>query len=180
MHVAGTPAADAVWPRSLGPRPELQRAPIRRVRYFTFGEDEAKDRYFINGRRFRADRVDEVVKLGTTEEWVLRNVTREEHPFHLHVNDFEVVSINGRPHRARGLQDTVVLPVRGVVRIRVRFTEFTGATVYHCHIAAHEDAGMMGIVEITRTGHRSSHTVDQARWPRGVMTAASHHSHPVP
>jgi suppressor of ftsI len=180
MRVAGTPVADLPWPRSLGRRPQLRQARIRRVRYLTFGENEAKGRYFINGRRFRADRVNQVAKLGTTEEWVLRNVTREQHPFHLHVNDFQVISINGRPYPARGLQDTVILPVRGVVRIRMRFRDFVGATVYHCHIGAHEDAGMMGIVDITRTGRRPSRrTLRDLRHMRNAMTMASHHSHMV-
>jgi FtsP/CotA-like multicopper oxidase with cupredoxin domain len=88
---------------------------------------------------------------------VLRNATREQHPFHLHVDDFQVVSVKGRRYRASGLQDTVVLPARGVVRIRVRFADFTGPIVYHCHITGHEDAGMMGILDVTRTGHGPSH-----------------------
>ncbi len=66
------------------------------------------------------------------------------------------MSINGEPYEARGLQDTIPLPVRGVVRIRMRFRDFTGDYVYHCHILDHEDTGMMGIVDVTRTGRRPS------------------------
>ena len=29
---------------------------------------------------------------------------------------------------------------------------FVGATVFHCHIVAHEDKGMMGIIDITKDG----------------------------
>ncbi len=32
--------------------------------------------------------------------------------------------------------------------MRTRFLDFTGTFVYHCHILAHEDAGMMGVVEV--------------------------------
>jgi Multicopper oxidase len=67
-----------------------------------------------------------------------------------------VMSINGKPYAARSLQDTVPLPVGGVVRIRMRFRDFLGAYVYHCHILAHEDAGMMGVVDVTRTGRGPS------------------------
>jgi FtsP/CotA-like multicopper oxidase with cupredoxin domain len=52
--------------------------------------------------------------------------------------------VNGRRYRARSLQDTVTIPVGGTVRIRLRFADFVGAFVFHCHILAHEDAGMMG------------------------------------
>jgi len=34
------------------------------------------------------------------------------------------------------------------VRIRTRFDDFTGLTVYHCHILDHEELGMMGTLEI--------------------------------
>jgi FtsP/CotA-like multicopper oxidase with cupredoxin domain len=156
FRVGGAPAAPIAWPRSLAPLPALARAPVDRLRHITFTEDERHDRFMINGRQFAATRVDEVVRLGATEEWVLRNRSREEHPFHLHTDEFQVVAINGRPYDARSLQDTVVIPVGGTVRIRVRFSDFTGAFVFHCHILAHEDAGMMGLVDVTRDGRRPS------------------------
>src|SRR5215207_5123794 len=178
VHVAGTPVAGVSWPRSIGPLPQLQRERIRRVRHLTFSENDPKERYFINGRRFDATRVNEVVKLGSTEEWVIRNATGEQHPFHLHVDDFQVISINGKPYRARSLRDTVILPAHGVVRIRIRFRDFLGATVYHCHITAHEDGGMMGIVDVTRAGRRpSGRTLRDLRNMRKAMTTADHRSH---
>jgi suppressor of ftsI len=156
VRVAGAPVADLPWPRSMGPLPSFQRDHVRRVRHLTFSENAGGTKFFINGWRFDPSRIDEVVKLGTSEEWVIRNVSNERHPFHIHVNDFQVMSINEKPYRARGLQDTVPLPVGGVVRIRMRFRNFLGAYVYHCHILAHEDGGMMGIVDVTRTGRRPS------------------------
>jgi FtsP/CotA-like multicopper oxidase with cupredoxin domain len=33
------------------------------------------------------------------------------------------------------------------MRVRVAFDDFSGRTVYHCHVLDHEDAGMMGIIE---------------------------------
>ena len=83
---------------------------------------------------------------------MIRNVSGEQHPFHIHINDFEVISIDGRPYDARSLQDTVPLPVHGEVVIRQRFTQFPGEFVYHCHILAHEDNGMMGLIEVSRPG----------------------------
>ena len=107
---------------------------------------------------------------------MIRNASRELHPFHIHVNDFQVVSINGRPYPARGLQDTVPRPVGGTVRIRLRFRDFTGAFVYHCHILAHEDAGMMGIVDVTRTGRRpSQRTLRALAEMRAALPAMHHH-----
>jgi suppressor of ftsI len=90
---------------------------------------------------------------------VIKNTAREEHPFHIHVNDFEVMAVNGKPYHARGKQDVVPLPSRGEVRIRMHFNRFVGTTVFHCHILAHEDNGMMGIIDISRSGRLSKATV---------------------
>ena len=181
VRVAGAPVADVRWPRSLGSLPRLQRDRVRRVRHLTFSENAAGTKFFINGRQFDSTRINQVVKLGTTEEWVIRNVAREQHPFHIHVNDFQVLSVDGKPYQARSLQDIVPLPVRGVVRIRMRFRNFLGAYVYHCHILAHEDAGMMGIVDVTRTGRRPSRrTLRALRDMRHTMGMAPHEDHPQP
>jgi len=90
---------------------------------------------------------------------VIKNTAREEHAFHIHVNDFQVMAVNGKPYQARGEQDVVPLPSGGEVRIRVHFNRFVGTTVFHCHILAHEDNGMMGIIDISRSGRLSKATI---------------------
>ena len=32
--------------------------------------------------------------------------------------------------------------------VRIRFDDFGGRTVYHCHVLDHEDHGMMGTIEV--------------------------------
>lgn len=102
----------------------------------------------IDGKAFDPNRVDIQVKLGTTEEWLVTNESIEEHPFHIHVNPFQVTAVNGAPVDARGYLDTVTLPINGSVRMRMTFADFTGKFVIHCHILGHEDAGMMAVVEV--------------------------------
>ena len=77
------------------------------------------------------------------------NSSQEQHPFHIHVNDIQVVSVNGEPYDAKSWQDTVVLPVGGSVVMRMRFRDYTGQYVFHCHILAHEDNGMMAVVNVS-------------------------------
>ena len=72
------------------------------------------------------NRIDATPKLGSVEEWTIRNTSTEQHPFHIHVNDFKVMSINGVPYQANGEQDTVVLPPGGEAVIRTAFLNFTG------------------------------------------------------
>jgi FtsP/CotA-like multicopper oxidase with cupredoxin domain len=169
--VNGSPVADVAWPTTLGPVSPLATDHVDRTRHLVFSENTRTNQFFINGRQFDAQHVNYVAKLGTTEEWVIRNTSREEHPFHIHVNDFEVMSVNGQPYDARSEQDVVPLPSRGVVRIRMHFKRFVGATVFHCHILAHEDGGMMGIIDITRSGRPSDATARSLRAMNAAMLA---------
>lgn len=106
--------------------------------------------FLFNGKTFDPNRVDAAVKLNTVEEWELVNVDPDgmEHPFHLHVNPFQVISRNGQSEAYRSWKDTVLVRKDETVRIRIPFRNFTGKTVYHCHVLDHEDLGMMGIVEM--------------------------------
>jgi FtsP/CotA-like multicopper oxidase with cupredoxin domain len=104
--------------------------------------------FLINGRAYDHDRVDTRVRLGDTEEWEIVNAGVMDHPFHVHINPFQVVSRDGRPEPFRAWKDVVIVRAGETVRIRTRFADFAGRTVYHCHILDHEELGMMGVLEI--------------------------------
>jgi FtsP/CotA-like multicopper oxidase with cupredoxin domain len=106
--------------------------------------------FSFNGQPFDPERIDAAVKLDTVEDWDLVNVDpdRMDHPFHLHINPFQVITRNEQPAPYRAWKDTVLVKGGETVRIRIPFRDFVGKTVYHCHILDHEDLGMMGTVEI--------------------------------
>jgi FtsP/CotA-like multicopper oxidase with cupredoxin domain len=146
-----------VTPSSLVPRHDLGDSPIQTHRTLVFNgspDNNTKNRFGdvgtnqINGKVFDPNRVDYIVKLGDVEEWTLINKDTEDHTFHIHIVDFQVMSVNGHPYNAHGLQDTVVLPQGGEVVVRIPFTDFVGKFLFHCHILPHEDTGMMGVVEV--------------------------------
>ena len=144
----GAELTPPAMPTSLVARDELPDNDVVEHRTMVFSEDETTNVFYINDKTFDPNRVDVQPTLGTTEEWTLKNTSSEQHPFHIHVNDFQVISVGGEPYDAHGLQDTVpLLPGKDVV-IRTRFTDFTGKFVFHCHILAHEDNGMMAVVEV--------------------------------
>jgi FtsP/CotA-like multicopper oxidase with cupredoxin domain len=126
-----------------------QRTLVYRTEFDNNGPSpEFPDNFTIDGRRFDPDFVGQTVQLGAVEEWTITNpVNDTEHPFHIHVNPFQVVAINGQPVAPRW-QDTVILPREGSVTMRTRFEDFTGKFVNHCHMLGHEDQGMMQIVEV--------------------------------
>jgi len=147
--VSGGPAeTPGPLPTTLIPFEDLRQATIDRRRELTFSEELSPFRVLIDGREFDEDRVDQTVKLGATEEWRLRNTSEDWHPFHIHVNDFQVIEVNGEPVAAHSWEDTTPIPAFGEIVIRTRFLDFPGKFVYHCHILDHEDRGMMGVVEV--------------------------------
>jgi suppressor of ftsI len=147
VTVAGSPMEPMALPEKLIQLPDLSHADIAQQREIIFQENLVAPVFTINGAAFDPDVVNTTVKLGTTEEWILRNTSPDAHPFHIHVEDFQVMSINGDP-QPFSYQDTVNLPPHSSVVIRIPFLDFTGKFVYHCHILAHEDHGMMSVIEV--------------------------------
>ena len=89
----------------------------------------------------------QTVALNAVEEWTINSLNDYPHPFHIHVNDSYVVRINGKavtPFWA----DTLPVPPNGSITFRMRFTDFTGKYVWHCHALDHEDLGMMQLVDV--------------------------------
>lgn len=104
--------------------------------------------FLINGRPYDHHRTDTRVRLGDTEDWEVVNTGVMDHPFHVHINPFQVISRNGTPEPYRAWKDVVLVRPGETVRIRTRFADFAGRTVYHCHILDHEELGMMGNLQI--------------------------------
>jgi FtsP/CotA-like multicopper oxidase with cupredoxin domain len=106
-------------------------------------------RFTIRGHAWNPNYSEWTSTLGTVEEWLILNETEQEHPFHVHVNPFQITRINGAPVAFDGYQDTAIVPRFGSLTVRTRFTDFTGGPVLmHCHILDHEDMGMMTRFEI--------------------------------
>jgi FtsP/CotA-like multicopper oxidase with cupredoxin domain/peroxiredoxin len=87
-------------------------------------------------------------KLGSVEEWTLVSAAGL-HPFHIHVNPFEVIEVDPVTGEEQGTwRDIVGVKNKSKVVIRMRFTDFVGKSVMHCHNLMHEDLGMMMGFEI--------------------------------
>jgi bilirubin oxidase len=100
----------------------------------------------INGKHMDMHRVDFTGRVGTTEIWEIENLVGMDHPFHLHGFRFQVLDRNGVPELVPRWEDTIDVPPHESVRIVVRFDDFGGKWMFHCHIMDHEDMGMMGVL----------------------------------
>ena len=161
--VRGKPMKTPPMPKKgLLPFHSLAHAKIAKRRTIVFGSDmnggpnDPNPRFTLNGDVFTPGRIDQVAKLGTVEEWTLVNHTSGMHPFHMHVNAFQVMSINGKPYHAHSRVDTFVLPPTPTgappttMVVRIPFEDYTGLTVFHCHILGHEDLGMMQTIKMVK------------------------------
>jgi FtsP/CotA-like multicopper oxidase with cupredoxin domain len=124
------------------PMIDTSRVAARRVVSFSQG--------MINNRHFDFARVDYTAKLGTTEIWKVENLVGMDHPFHMHGFQFQVIERNGKPEPFNSWKDVVNVRRQETVRLAVRFDDFPGKWMFHCHILDHEDQGMMGILEVKR------------------------------
>jgi FtsP/CotA-like multicopper oxidase with cupredoxin domain len=124
----------------------------------------------INGRIFEMDSVgeDEVVQLGDLEVWEFANLEGGgggmgmgmmnmpmPHPMHIHGVQFQVLGrelAQGNESTYQqlsdgfidsGWKDTVLVMPGEKVQVLVRFENYSGTFLYHCHNLEHEDAGMM-------------------------------------
>jgi suppressor of ftsI len=157
VHVAGQPERPLPMPAGGLPTApaSLASAHVARHRVIKLSDNAAGTVMYINGKQFNPAKsiFSTPAVLGTTEQWGIINETGEVHPFHVHTDHFQVMSVNGIPQPYAGEQDVVPVPrkehgIPGVVVIRIYFSDFAGKVMFHCHIAAHEDAGMMSFINV--------------------------------
>jgi suppressor of ftsI len=153
QQAAALPAVSGSIPTA---PPDLADAPIARRRTVVLSESMNHTQYFINGKQGGTSTgsvFSTPATVDTVEEWTIVNHSGEDHPFHFHVNAFQVMSVNGRAQPYDGRQDTVVVPhpgpgSAGTVVLRIQFADYTGRWMFHCHIAGHEDGGMMAYINV--------------------------------
>jgi hypothetical protein len=102
---------------------------------------------------------------GSVEDWTIQNQSLEVHTFHIHQvhflvesqNNFEINGSHTNPAIQGQMLDTITLPFwdgnpnHPFPSVALRL-DFRGADigdfVYHCHIAEHEDHGMMAVIRV--------------------------------
>lgn len=139
---ADPPVPTPDLPAILRPVPPLDPAAATATRVMVLTQG------FINGRAMDMARVDVSSAVGATEIWEVENLVGMDHPFHLHGFQFQVLDRNGVPEPYRSWKDVVNVPKHESVRFVVRYDDYPGKWMFHCHILDHEDHGMMGVLEV--------------------------------
>jgi FtsP/CotA-like multicopper oxidase with cupredoxin domain len=106
----------------------------------------------INGLEYDVNRIDFQVPFGQTERWRFTTSGNAPHPVHVHGASFQVISRTRGRNRLfaweAGWKDTVLLEDRETVDVLIRFDQYRGLYLLHCHKLEHEDMGMMSNFEV--------------------------------
>ena len=170
----------SVLPATLLPSitPLVQNGPVRKL-LLAEGEDQFERIEpilgTVDGGAMDFDEpITENIKLNDTEIWEFYNTTVDEHPIHLHLVKFQVIShqkftgdldpvtkkltnirLIGQPQLynldEKGWKDTHIVPAGEVTRVIAKFDR-PGKYVWHCHILSHEDHDMMRPFMVSETG----------------------------
>ena len=163
---AGTVADSSVVPAALRSVPRTPESEAVTTRALTLADYQNRlgrsSVMLLNGAHWDMP-ITEKPMLNTTEIWSFINLTDDSHPIHLHMVRFQILDrtpfdltvyqltrkivFTGPPTTLTanelGWKDTVRVDPMTVTRIIVKFEDFTGRYVWHCHMLEHEDNEMM-------------------------------------
>lgn len=110
--------------------------------------------FSINDQPYDPEKVRKLT-LNAVDKWTLETtgggtIPAVSHPFHIHVNPFQIerTGPDGKT-KEKIWKDTLLIKPGPSVTMLTRYTVFTGEFVIHCHILDHEDQGMMQNVSVT-------------------------------
>lgn len=111
----------------------------------TFLFDRSNGAWTVNGNIYDPLSVSAIIPLNAEEVWEIQGSGNWAHPVHIHFEEFQILSRNGvaPPLHERGRKDVIYLRPGEKVRIFMRFRDFHGRFVTHCHNVVHEDHAMM-------------------------------------
>jgi FtsP/CotA-like multicopper oxidase with cupredoxin domain len=131
--------------RDLPSQNELDKLHVRRWEF-----DRKNGLWTVNGKLFDRHNPRAKIQQGSAEVWELVGKSGGwSHPIHLHLEEGRMLSksVDGIevpvPPHERGRKDVFVLEKTMTIRVLVRFRDFHGKYVMHCHNVIHEDHAMM-------------------------------------
>ena len=130
-------------PALLRELPPIDLSEVVTTRKFVFARDNGG--WTVNGKLFDVSVATAQPKRGTAEIWVLKGSGNWHHPIHIHFEEGRILSRNGQPpepHEA-GRKDVYLLQPGDELRVFLRFRDFLGKYMMHCHNLVHEDHAMM-------------------------------------
>ena len=134
--------------RPLPPLPNAEELATLPVRRWVFARKGGM--WTVNDRLVNVNSPRVKIQKGSAEIWELVNPSGGwHHPIHIHFEEGRILSktVDGIsvpvPVHEQGRKDVFVLGKTTTMRVLMRFRDFTGKYVMHCHNLVHEDHAMM-------------------------------------
>lgn len=126
---------------------------VRTKTLYQYNPDPNAPPFSIDTVNFEMNTINDIVYLNDVEEWDVFNISGVAHPFHIHDIQFFITGINGLasnvPDYMKGPKDVAPVTDDSRFSLVMLFNDFATSIdpdscyMYHCHILAHEDGGMM-------------------------------------
>lgn len=122
----------------------------RNVRKMNIEFDRENNIWTVNHKIFDVEKEMFKIKAGEVQLWTLEGKGNWRHPVHIHLEEGVIVARNGKPPplHERGRKDVYVVHPNEVVTVLIRFRDFRGKYMMHCHNLIHEDHAMMARFDI--------------------------------
>jgi len=132
------------------PMPNKAANPTKVKRNFSF--DTTNGAWTVNGQFFNPTKISAYPVEGTAEEWTLTSGSGWSHPVHIHHEEFQILSRNGKTPAIDDLSRKDVVRVgqaaqgaasTSSITFYMQFRDWYGDYPMHCHNVVHEDHAMM-------------------------------------
>lgn len=150
LRVQGTQVADnSRIPTAMLPLPD-KNVPVTGERSFVFGTQNGA--WVVNGEFFDPNTITTFIKQNSTERWTFGSGGGWSHPVHNHVEEFQVLSLDGVPVKNDQVGRLDILSIGkgsvgrnnvGSAEVIIKIRDWLGDYPIHCHNALHEDHAMM-------------------------------------
>jgi FtsP/CotA-like multicopper oxidase with cupredoxin domain len=148
FRLSGRPIATRPVPRSLRPFDPIGEDELAAAERRSFKFDRSGGVFTINGEPIDIDKKNPIPR-NVPQLWHFENSSGGWwHPNHVHSEFMRVLRHNGQPpplNERDGMarKDTVVMRKNETVDVYIKFRDFSGPFVAHCHNMEHEDHAMM-------------------------------------
>jgi FtsP/CotA-like multicopper oxidase with cupredoxin domain len=132
------------------PMPDRTANPVKKKRSFSF--DTKQGAWVVNGEFFNPAKISAYPVEGTAEEWTFTSGGGWSHPVHIHHEEFQILSRNGKAPAIDDLSRKDVVRIGSAaqgtsgtssVTFYMQFRDWYGDYPMHCHNVVHEDHAMM-------------------------------------
>ena len=105
---------DVALPKVFPKLVDLRDVETSCTRVVDFSETPDGEQFCMNNTGTDMNMINTTVRIGGVEEWTINNCSAENHVFHIHQLQFQVIKQNGKDVPFTGLQDTITIDYRSV------------------------------------------------------------------